>query len=145
MKLSTKHFGEIEIDEKNILDFADGLPGFPEDRQYILIENEEPFCWLQSVTDGELAFILVDAFKVLPGYNPQVDKTEFESLGEYNPADFLILNIVVLPDDVKDMTVNLLAPIVINTVHKKGRQVVARNEEYGVKHYMFKDKEASAC
>ena len=77
MKLSTKHFGEIEIDEKNILDFTDGLPGFPDDRQFILIENEEPFCWLQSITDGELAFILVDAFKVLPDYNPQVDKTEF--------------------------------------------------------------------
>jgi len=145
MKLNTKHFGEIDVEENNILDFEDGLPGFPDDRQFVLLENEDPFCWLQSVTDGDNAFILVDAFKVLPDYNPQVDKDELESLGTYEPSDFLVLNIVVLPDDVKDMTVNLLAPVIINTAGKKGRQVVLKNEEYGVRHYMFRQRREPAA
>jgi len=145
MNLFTKHFGDIEIDENDILDFSDGLPGFPDDRQFLLIANEEPFCWLQSVSDGDNAFILVDAFKVMPDYDPQVDEAEFESLGGYNEDDFLLLNIVVLPENVKDMTVNLLAPVVINTAAKKGKQVVAKNEGYGVKHYVFRDREDASC
>jgi len=140
MKLNTKHFGEIEIDESSILTFEDGLPGFPDDRQFTIIENEEPFCWLQSVTDGDNAFILVDALKIMPDYNPQVDSSELSPLGDYNPTDFLILNIVVLPENVRDMTVNLMAPVVINTVEKKGRQVVAKNENYGVRHYVFEKR-----
>ena len=145
MKLSTRHFGEMEIDDTNILEFEDGLPGFPDDRQFVLIENEEPFCWLQSVTDGENAFILVDVFKIMPEYNPQVDKEELELLGEYKPEDFLILNIVVLPENIKNMTVNLLAPVIINTANKKGRQVIAKNENYSIKHSMYSTRGDKPC
>ena len=142
MKINTKHFGELEIDDDRAIDFDEGLPGFPDDKRFILLENEEPFYWLQSLSDGENAFILVDVFSLIPDYSPQVDTEEFSVLGEYNPDNFLIYNIVVLPENINDMTVNLLAPIIINSVTKKGRQVIAKNENYGVKHYMLKDREA---
>ena len=142
MKINTKHFGEIEVEDGQLIDFEEGLPGFPDDRQFVLLENEDPFCWLQSCSDGDNAFILIDAFSVIPDYSPQVDKEEFAPLGEYNADDFLIYNIVVLPEDVNEMTVNLIAPVVINSVTKKGRQVIAKNENYGVRHYMMKQREA---
>ena len=137
MTINTKHFGEIEVEEDKIIDFGEGLPGFPDDRQFILVENEEPFWWLQSVSDGENAFILVDACRVLPFYNPEVDKSDIECLGEYSPDDFLIYNIVVLPENVKEMTVNLVAPLIINSATRRGRQVIAKNGDYGVRHYLF--------
>ena len=142
MKINTRHFGEIEVEESRIINFEEGLPGFPDDRQFVLLENEDPFCWLQSADDGDNAFILVDAFSVLSDYSPQVDKEEFAPLGEYSPDDFLVYNIVTLPEDVNEMTVNLLAPVVINSATKKGRQVIAKNEEYGVRHYLLKRREA---
>jgi len=141
MIIETKHFGEIEVDEADIIEFEEGLPGFPDDRQFVLLDNKEPFCWLQSVSDGDNAFILVDVYSVMPDYNPQVDKEQFSALGEYEPDNFLIYNIVVLPENIKEMTVNLLAPVVINTAAKKGRQVIARNENYGVRHFLFKSQE----
>jgi len=137
MKICTKHFGEIEIDELKVIDFEEGLPGFPDDKQFILLENEAPFWWLQSVTDGENAFILMDAFSAVPGYNPLVEEDDIKCLGVYSPEDFLIYNIVTLPENVEEMTVNLLAPVVINSVAKKGKQVIARNEDYAIKHYLF--------
>jgi len=142
MKLNTRHFGEIEVEETKIIDFEEGLPGFPDDKRFILLENEEPFCWLQSADDGGNAFILVDAFAVLPDYSPQVEREEFASLGEYRPDEYLIYNIVVLPEDINEMTVNLLAPILINSVTKKGRQVIAKNDDYGVRHFMLKRRGA---
>jgi len=141
MKVNTKHFGEIEVEEDRIIVFEEGLPGFPDDKNFILLENEEPFCWLQSTDDGDNAFILVDAFAVLPDYSPQVDRDEFAAIGEYNPDEFLIYNICVLPEDINEMSVNLLAPVVINTASKKGRQIIAKNEDYSVRHYMLKRRE----
>jgi len=142
MKINTKHFGEIEVEDDSVIVFDEGLPGFPDDKQFIILDNEEPFCWLQSTTDGDNAFILVDVFSVIPEYSPQVDKDDFASLGEYNSEDFLIYNIVVLPENINEMTVNLLAPVIINTATKKGKQVIAKNENYGVRHYMLKQREA---
>ena len=37
------------------------------------------------------------------------------------------------------MTVNLKAPIVINTITKKGMQIIAENEEYEIRHNIFND------
>ena len=141
MKLNTKHFGEIDIDETRIIDFEEGLPGFPDDKQFILVDYEEPFFWLQSVTDGENSFILVDACAVVPDYNPEVEEDKVISLGPYNAEDFLIYNIVVLPEDIRDMTVNLLAPVVINSATKKGKQVIVQNDKYSIRHYMLGPRE----
>ena len=54
MKLKTRFFGEIEIDEKKVIDFEEGLPGFENLRKFLFMtdENEDaPFCWLQSIED----------------------------------------------------------------------------------------------
>ena len=141
MIISTKRFGEIEIDENKIINFDEGLPGFPDDTQFILLENEEPFWWLQSVVNGENAFILMNACSIMPDYDPLVDEVEIDSLGEYSPEDFLIYNIVTLPEDVKQMTVNLMAPVVINSIEKKGKQVIVNNDNYYVKHYLFSSED----
>jgi len=149
MKLETTHFGEIDIDETKIIDFDDGLPGFPSDKRFVLLdggrefgEDDEPvpFLWLQSVTNGNIAFILLDVFAVMPDYKPVLNPSDFTELGAYSDEckeDFLIYNIVVLPEDVKKMSVNLVAPVIINQNIKKGKQVVANNSEYNVRHYLF--------
>ena len=148
MKLETAHFGEIDVEEAKILDFGEGLPGFPDDRQFVLLEGAKefggeestPFFWLQSVSNGDVAFILMDVFSFMPDYKPVLNPADFAELGEYNDGsrqDFLIYNIVVLPEDVKKMSVNLVAPVIINQTMKKGKQIVASNSEYNVRHYLF--------
>lgn len=150
MKFETRHFGEIDIDESKIIHFTDGLPGFPDDKKFVLLEgtneleeeDSSPFLWLQSVSDGNTAFILMDVFSIITNYNPIINPGDIEELGEYNESsksDFLIYNIVVLPEDIKKMSVNLVAPVIINQNLKKGKQVIANNSEYNVRHYLFEN------
>lgn len=144
MKLSTRHFGEIEVDEDKIIDFVEGIPGFPELRKFTLImdsgDNEatkDLFYWLQSVEDTSIAFVLVDVTKILPDYDPQILETEILPIGNFNEETFRFYNIAVLPENIRNMTVNLKAPVLINTVAKLGKQVICENEEYTVRHYLF--------
>ncbi|MDR2183601.1 MAG: flagellar assembly protein FliW [Clostridiales bacterium] len=151
MKLETRNFGDIEILEEDIIDFREGLPGFPKDRRFVLLsEADSPVSFLQSVDGGDVSFVVVDMLAFMPDYNPHVDVNFIGDLGAYVPENFLIFNIATIFDNLKDSTVNLKAPIIINAVDKKGKQVVCENEEYSVKAPLFaasgpQDEEGEIC
>ena len=141
-KLVTRHFGEIEYDPNKIITFPQGIPGFPTNKQFLLMsedDEEDTFFWLQSVDDGEVAFTLMNVYKVLPDYDPKVDQDELKELGELTSLD--IYNIVVIPEYVRQMRVNLKAPIVINTEAGLGMQVVCINDEYPIRFMIFEELE----
>jgi len=140
MKLTTKHFGEIDYDPSLAIDFPEGLPGFPNRKRFIvLVENDQDdtFCWLQSVDDGELALALINVYNVMPDYNPTVDMDEVSTLGDLEGSNLLIYNVVVIPDDIKRMRANLRAPIVINPVTRRGKQVILNNDDYDMRFRIF--------
>ena len=146
MKLNTRNFGEIEILEEDIINFDDGLPGFPEDKQFVLLaEDDSPVSFLQSVDGGDVSFVVVDMLAFMPDYNPRVDESYIRDLGKFVPENFLIFNIATIFDNLTDSTVNLKAPIVVNAVDKKGKQVVCDNEEYSVKASLFRNVTADAA
>ena len=71
MRLKTRHFGEIEIDQNQIFTFEEGLPGFERVKQFILLavnEQDSPFSWLQSIEDYNLAFAVVNPFMIKNDY-----------------------------------------------------------------------------
>ena len=144
MKLNTKYFGEIDYDSGLVVNFDEGLPGFPDHKKYIiLLENakEDTFCWLQSIEDGQLAFALINIYNVKPDYNPLVNSEEVASLGNLGDNNLLIYNVVVIPDDIRQMRANLRAPIVINPTTRKGKQVILDNEDYQLKYKIFDEVE----
>ena len=143
-KLTTYHFGEIEYDEEKIINFPQGLPGFPDDKRFLLMsedEDEDMFFWLQSVDNGDVAFTLMNVYSVLPYYDPQVDEEELPELGKIISAPLEIYNIAVIPEDVRQMRVNLKAPVVINMEAGLGKQVVCTNEDYQIRYYIFEELE----
>ncbi|MCL2574262.1 MAG: flagellar assembly protein FliW [Defluviitaleaceae bacterium] len=138
MKLETRNFGEIEILEQDVIDFNDGLPGFPESRRFVLLsEDDSPVSFLQSVEGDDVSFVVVDMMAFGHHYHPWVDASHIEDLGEYDPAKFVMYNIATIFENLSDSTVNLKAPIVINAADKKGKQVICENEEYTVKDKLF--------
>jgi len=139
MKINTSQFGELEINEDDIINFQYGIPGFKGLTRYALLnqEDDEVFSYLQSVDNPEVSFILMHVTAVIPDYSPIVDKGYIEDLGAFKDEDLLMYNIANIPDNIKEMTVNLRAPIIINPLTGKGKQVVANNEEYAVKHKLF--------
>ncbi|MCL2576918.1 MAG: flagellar assembly protein FliW [Defluviitaleaceae bacterium] len=143
-KLLTKHFGEISFDPARIIIFPDGIPGFPNSKRYMLMsenEDEDMFFWLQSVDDGDVAFTLMDVYKVLPDYDPQVDRVEIDELGELDDTPLLIYNIVVIPEYVRHMRVNLRAPVVMNLNTGLGKQMICTNDDYSIRFMIFEELE----
>ncbi len=142
MQLNTKYFGVIEIDEKEILYFPLGIPGFENVKKFTLLgkqDNETPFFWLQGVDDPELAFVVTDPFAVNDNYFVDADDDEIKEISVKDPDRILTLAIVTVPEDIRKISVNLKAPLLINMDNNRGMQVIMKNETFPVKYYIMKD------
>lgn len=140
MKLNTKHFGEIDIDEKGIIEFDEGILGFETAKKYVLLgteDKESPFGWLQSVDMPELAFAIVNPFAIKEDYDIEIKDEVMNKLGIKKAEEMLVYSIVVVPEDMTKMSMNLKAPVIINTSNKKGAQVVLDTDTYAVRHYIL--------
>lgn len=143
MVLNTKHFGDIEVEESGIIIFEEGLPGFEQARKFVLLydgQPDSPFCWLQSVDQPDLAFAMINPEAIMPDYTVEIDDDIVERLGIESPADVIYYAIVVIPDDIAEMTANMKAPVIINVREKKGMQVVMDNSDYDIRYNVSSDK-----
>lgn len=139
---STTRFGEIEVQESEVVLFPEGLLGFNMFRRYTLIKDpdQEPFLWLQSLEEPDLAFVVVNPYLFFPGYDIQVKAQELAPLKIKNVAECDVVTIVTIPpDQPMDLTTNLRGPLVVNVTEKLGRQVVLIDDRYHTKHFLLKD------
>jgi flagellar assembly factor FliW len=140
MKLITKNFGEIEIDEEKIIHFPEGILGFEEEKKFVVINDEDeesPFGWLQAIENPELTFVIINPFFVYPNYDITIPETAQKKLEIQDKKDLIIYSIVVVPKDIEKMTANLIGPIIINTKKMIGKQVILDDDRYSTKHYIF--------
>jgi len=141
MIIKTKRFGETEINESDIWNFANGLPGLEEYQNYTLLEPEEsyPVAWLQSIDESEVCLPVTLTFKALPDYSFDVDETVEAELPLNEPGQLIALSVLNINEDITQMTANLAAPILVNTASRKGRQVILTGADYPVRRPIFKD------
>ena len=142
MKITTRVFGEIEIDDSKIIHFPAGIIGFPEMTDFALVFDEEkgktsPIRWLQSLQETNFALPVMDPLVVAWDYNPEVEDNYLTSLGEMTAEDTLVLVTVTVPKDLTKMSVNLQAPIIINAETKKAIQIIVNTEKYPIKYYIY--------
>jgi flagellar assembly factor FliW len=135
MKVLTKPYGEMEIDDRQRISFPRGIFGFEELRDFALLDAAQaPFYWLQSLERAEIAFVLIDPLFFRPDYTPDVEANELAEIGIASAEDVLILAIVTVPSDSSRMTANLQGPIVLNRRTRIGRQSISTNPLWGVRH-----------
>ena len=142
MKLNTKLFGNIDIDDDKILHFTNGIIGFPDLKDFALMYDAEKgkksnIRWLQSVQEPAFAMPVLDPLAVKPDYNPEVEDELLKPIGELNPDEMLVLVTLTVPKDITKMSVNLCAPIVIHTESRKACQIIVDNEKYPVKYMIY--------
>jgi flagellar assembly factor FliW len=140
MRVVTKRFGTIEVDPAQVLTFPEGLIGFPEYHEFVVMDFEvkdECVRWLQSATEPELGFVTMDPKAAFPGYDPEFCRKDLTPVAVDTPDDLVVLSIVTVPKDIRKMTANLQAPLLINPKKRVGRQVIAASPEYNTKHYVF--------
>lgn len=133
MKAATRLFGEIEIDESKIITFEEGIIGFPDMKKFTLIFDEEKedkpsISWLQSMDEPEVAFPVMDPLLVCEEYNPSVEDELLKNLGTIKEDNLYVLVTVTVPQDIKNLAVNLKAPIVINTDTRKASQIIVEDD-----------------
>lgn len=142
MNLKTKNFGEIEIPAEKIIHFPKGLIAFEDTNKYIIIDNPDkdiPFSWLQSIDKPDLAFVIINPYIFKPDYEFYLPKHIIKELEIEKETDVAVYNIVVIPDNIKKMTANLMAPIIINAPQKLGQQIILENTPYQTKHYILEE------
>ena len=135
MKVETKAFGPMDIDERQKITFPQGLFGFDDYREYVLFDAEhEPFFWLQSVDEVEIAFVLVNPFLFRPDYEVNINNEDLLQIGIKSPENALIFVILTIPQDGSTMTANLQGPLVINKETMTGMQAVLSDVRWKTKH-----------
>ena len=151
IKIKTKFFGEVEIDEEQLILFPFGLYGFEEYTRFALLHDEEDtsgiFRWLQSVDEEFLCFTVMEPGLVCGDYSPKLPENALNRLGaSENDAvdgeDLIYLVITVVSDEIENSTVNLLSPIIINSKNKVAAQTILESHEiqnsaYKTKHKIF--------
>lgn len=140
MVFDTARFGAITYEENQIIVFDKGIYGFEDKQRFILIETSAPnplLKWLQSLDDGDLAFVVLEPRTIVPEYDPNLTKQDLAELDLKDAHESHLLAMVVIPHDVTKMTANLQAPLVINPRTLHGKQVITANPEYKRRYAVF--------
>ncbi len=138
MRVNTKIFGEIDIEESKIITFEKGIIGFPDMKKFTLLHDEEEgngagIRYLQSLDEPAFAMPVMDPLVIVPDYNPEVEDEILKPLGKIEPDSLFVLVTVTVPREIEKMSINLQAPIVINADERKAVQIIIEGGEYKIK------------
>ncbi len=141
MLIKTRLFGEIEIEDEKVLEFPSGLVGMKALKRFIILdtEREKPFRWLQSLDDGEMAFLTLEPRLVRPDYRIGVSQEEVQPLGITPSTEILVLCIVTIYRDPRTLTANLQGPLLINAENRRGKQLILVDSQYHNRHDILKE------
>ncbi|MCL2070025.1 MAG: flagellar assembly protein FliW [Treponema sp.] len=144
MKVSTKAYGLIEVEERLKITFPSGLLGFESLKDYVLLDAEqEPFYWLQSIDEQQIAFVLINPFIFRPDYEMDIDNEELLPAEITDPGKALIFSIVTIPSE-GPITANLQGPLIVNRETRKGVQVVLTDSRWTTKHDILAEANAAS-
>ena len=127
MEIETTRFGRIEIDDEKIITLTKEILGFPSDKRYILFPHREgsAFYWLQSVTTPWLAFVVMSPQVFCSDYVFELPDAVQKDLRLERAEQAFVMVIVTIPkNNPREMTANLLAPLVINMDERLACQVI---------------------
>lgn len=133
MIIDTKFFGEIDIDENKIIYFKEGIPGFEDFKKYILldIDDASSLKCLQSIDYKDICLVVTNPFEYFKDYEIELSDNEINELELKDANDTAVFNVLTIREN--KITVNLVAPIVINVLNMKGKQIILTNTNYNLR------------
>lgn len=140
MRVNTEFHGVKEYEDKDIITFNKGLPGFLDLKKFIIfqVEENEMFSILQSIEDENIGLVVISPFSKFEDYEFKLSDEKIEELKITIPEDVIVLNTVTLHSEIEEITTNLKAPIVINIKERLGEQIILDNDKYLIKQPLFK-------
>ncbi len=135
MRIETKYLGEVQIEESKLIHFKSGLPGFNDETKFVILDipGNELMQILQSIQTPDLAFIVTNPHYYYKDYIFKLDEHIIETLNIQEEEDLVILTIMTVQDPVHCSTINLQAPLIINSKNKQAKQYILSHDQYEMK------------
>lgn len=138
MNIQTKYLGEVEISTEQIIQFSFGLPGFLDEKEFVLLDipGNPVFQFLQSVQSKDIAFVVANPYHFYKDYRFELDEPTIDALQIESEKDVIVLTIVTVKDPFNSSTINLKAPLIINQQKLLGKQYILNSDEYDSKAFI---------
>ena len=125
------------VDRRHVITFTAGLPAFEACRSFVLLasDDDEALHYLTAIDGPAASFLVIDPRRVQPGYRCELTEADAQRLGAPDSTALLWLAFVMLEAD-GTVSVNLRAPVVINSARMVGQQVIPHNATYPLRHIL---------
>jgi len=147
VNIHTTRFGTVGIKKEKIIKMSNGVLGFPDNKQFVILPHKEnsPFFWYQSIDEPALAFALTSPFLFKPDYEVDLKDTlkemSWNENGKNNHVEIYV--IVNIPKgSPHKISINLVGPILINTKTRQAVQMVIANSLYTHKFPLITNKQS---
>lgn len=139
--LKTEKLGELSYNKEDIIRFDDGIVGYEELKQFVLVNFPDcrPFEWLVSVDNPVVAFPVINPIPLFTDYDPLKAVDDVSALEINDKEKVEIFCVVNIGEDSSNVTINLKGPILINMENNKGKQFVLTEDFYAL-HYPLVQK-----
>ncbi len=140
MEINTRDFGIIEVENDAVYEFPDGLYGFEEDKKFAVFSRsfeDVSFLYLQSIDHTVPCFLVFEPWDLLPNYKPVISKEDMDICQVDSIDDLMFLVIAVAPSSIRDLSINIKSPVVLNPKTRTARQIILQNPDYSVKYLPF--------
>ncbi|MCH9030892.1 MAG: flagellar assembly protein FliW [candidate division Zixibacteria bacterium] len=139
LSIETSRFGTVQTDEDLVITLVKPILGFENLRKFCLLEREEsdPFMWLQSLDEPEVAFVVLNPTLFYPDYLVETHPRELEDIDCSDLSKIETYVIVTVAENPKNVTVNLQGPVLINIENRRAKQLVMVNSHYSVAQPLF--------
>lgn len=137
MEINTLYYGKMECQENEIVHFSEGLFGFESQKDFLPIpfeEEKDTVLCLQSVTERDVCFVIMNPFQLDNDYDPVLKKEDYAALGTEEEKALSFYVICVMRQSMEECTVNMKCPIVVNTKSRQAVQVILENKAYKFRH-----------
>jgi flagellar assembly factor FliW len=135
--IESQALGQVTVSADQIITFASGLPGFPDEHRFALVNDHlaPPFYCLQCVDKPSLAFVVTDPTALVPDYRPPNAARTLQELRARGPEDLQAwVTLTIPPGRPREITANLMSPLLINPQQGLGKQVVIEKPHYSHQH-----------
>lgn len=140
--VASPRFGTYDVPADRVVTLPDGLVGLADARRFALLEPtspDTPFRFMLCLDRPDLGFVVCDPEAFAPGYRARLPR----AAGATN-ADTVVLALVTVPANPREMTANLMAPLVVDCGTRTGRQFVCDAPELSTRHPLLGPVEPAA-
>jgi flagellar assembly factor FliW len=127
----------IRSDQRDsfVLSFPWGMPGLEDYRKYnlVLLEEDSPFYYLRCTGQPEIGLLLVNPFVAFRDYEFDLAEEAAAQLEIADQEQVAVLCTVNTSKGLDSATINLLAPIVVNTEKLMAKQVILNDRRYSLR------------